>query len=74
MTKEEIVDAGRSLPIEDMAFVRRAFSDMIHTESARLYRERMAALCKHPHVVDERFGQLEDQVRKVCVTCRAIVG
>jgi hypothetical protein len=74
VTKEEIVTACHALPLEDMAYVRRAVSDMIHTESERLYRERMAALCKHPHVVDERYGQLEDQVRKVCMTCRAIVG
>jgi hypothetical protein len=74
MTKEEIVTACQALPLEDMAYVRKHLQDMVLEESARLYHERMKTKCTHPHVVDKRFGQLEDQVRTVCTTCRAIVG
>jgi hypothetical protein len=72
VTKEEIVTACHSLPLEDMAYVRKHLHDMILMESTRLYHKRRE--CKHPHVVDERYGQMEDQVRTVCTTCSAIVG
>jgi hypothetical protein len=72
MTKEEIVTACHALPLEDMAYVRNHLHDMVLMESSRLYYER--STCKHPQVLHERYGQLEDQVRKVCTTCRAVVG
>jgi hypothetical protein len=71
VTKEEIVSECQSLPLEDMAYVRRKLQDMVMVESSRLYRERM---CKHPHIVDQRYGQMEDQVYRVCTACGKKVG
>jgi hypothetical protein len=68
------VNECETLPLEDMAYVRRKLQDMIHMESTRLYRERLLSLCKHTHVVDRRVGQREDQVQQVCMACHKVVG
>ena len=74
MTKDQIVDACKALPLEDMDYVLRQLQEMIYRESGRLHQERMVSKCKHPHIVDQRYGQREDEVHRVCTACGKKVG
>jgi 23S rRNA-/tRNA-specific pseudouridylate synthase len=74
VNKEAIVSACAELVLEDMAYVRRQLQEMIYRESGRLHQERVKSMCKHPHVVDQRYGQREDQVHKICTACGQKVG
>lgn len=70
MTYLEVKDAVMTLSLEDMAKLKRELADIIFYE-ARKYRQ---VSCTHPHIVDQRYGQREDQVHRMCTECGKTVG
>lgn len=70
MTYQEVKDAVLTLSIEDMVRLKRELADIIFYEA----RKMRDPLCKHPHIVDQRYGQREDQVHWVCTACGKKVG